>query len=966
MKIYKRSKFKAAIAMVLCMMMCISMVAVAAPPTATGENKTGVLGTDSTFKVQYLKVNKTEVFDGGVYQLSPGDTVEFETNHSFELNASWSVASTIGFVAGDYVDFELPMNGLITYVVGKGDLNDDYGTWEIYRMGGDATPYRVRFVLADPAFVGTSLDNGEFKTKANMTTQQGLSETGTAHVNETDVDWEWIPPSGGGTGVGVYEPNANLNKKDGWGNSANTYASYPIRINENEYSEWFKAVANGNAGATMVTKNNVVVVDALPTTLRVREIGRFSVTFRAPVERGGPGTGTEVVQSSSELFTVDLKDMDGVKIEQNPGETYNAFYTRITEDEKAPVYGIYEDAAAGGQQTIILNVGNLPSDESFLEIYNRLAGTTFSTFKEFFVSATNGIHRTLPAGSRADIADRWIADSKGVYSDDMKMGSFYFYFTADPVWTPGDLDSTDKSITNSVVMKWNDNESLEDSKLINFNRTVASIRLNIGDIYIVKVDKVTGDAINGVKMQLQKYTGGASNIDDVRADSDGVWSDLGSPVITKTIAAGREGVAFWEKAYNGFYRVVEMDAAPGYEKNSFVLYDDKGNVLEGGIFEMPENLWVKAVADNSRTPVTVDLDVTKELTGRDLADDDFTFELYDVQNDTTETAKNDASGKVTFKALSYNKAGTYNYTLTEVEGTDPLMTYDKNVYDVEVTVTDEDKDGPDRKFAASVKYTRHGAEPGTAPDEAVVFKNKYTTPVDVTLQATKQLIGRPLADEEFSFELYDERGILVETVKNNAAGKIVFTAIEYKAVGTYNYTIKEVIGSADRITYDTTVYDVEVVVTEEGNKLVAVVTYTRAGAAEPSNIALFSNGYTGGGGGGGDPEDPPGGGGDDDDEEEPKDDEDEEEPEDPTPDPTPEPRPEPPEVIVDDNGVPLGEWRWDEDEQTWIFDEFVPLGELDLPATGDERSMAAYIVFLMAALGMAVVLLTGKKAQNKI
>lgn len=112
------------------------------------------------------------------------------------------------------------------------------------------------------------------------------------------------------------------------------------------------------------------------------------------------------------------------------------------------------------------------------------------------------------------------------------------------------------------------------------------------------------------------------------------------------------------------------------------------------------------------------------------------------------------------------------------------------------------------------------------------FENIYTAPEGAaSIQATKILEGGNLKAAQFSFELKDESGAVIQTKKNQEDGKIIFDDIEYKQVGTYTYTISEVEGTDETISYDDSVYtavvEVKAVTDEETkeSKLVATVSY---------------------------------------------------------------------------------------------------------------------------------------------
>ena len=214
------------------------------------------------------------------------------------------------------------------------------------------------------------------------------------------------------------------------------------------------------------------------------------------------------------------------------------------------------------------------------------------------------------------------------------------------------------------------------------------------------------------------------------------------------------------------------------------------------------------------TKATIELD--KTLTGRDLTDGEFSFELYEGATKLqTVTNKN---GKVTFAPIEYTEEGEHTYTVKEVAGNTPGITYDKT--DKQVTVTVK-KDGDNLK--ADVAYP-----------ENKTFSNTYTAPqpAKAKISASKILEGAELKNGEFNFQLLDETGKVLQTKQNAADGTVTFDDISYSsedAGKTFHYTIKEVIpeSKAKGMTYDEGSIDATVTVTKDdaSNTLKASVTY---------------------------------------------------------------------------------------------------------------------------------------------
>ena len=227
------------------------------------------------------------------------------------------------------------------------------------------------------------------------------------------------------------------------------------------------------------------------------------------------------------------------------------------------------------------------------------------------------------------------------------------------------------------------------------------------------------------------------------------------------------------------------------------------------------------VFDNkySTTPAKVTLSGTKLLTGKEMEENEFEFTIGAVTSGAplpnSITIKNDANGSFNFGTITFTTAGTFVYNITEVEGSDSHYTYDKSVYTVTVTVTDNSEG----KLSASYVLTKNGTASGE-----IVFSNAYTPdPIIYDIYAefggTKILDGRTLKEGEFEFCLINAiTGQQIGgTVKNDANGEFRFPEITLGGVGTYHYKITEVMGDEKGITYDTNQFHIVLSVQQEAN-----------------------------------------------------------------------------------------------------------------------------------------------------
>ena len=128
-------------------------------------------------------------------------------------------------------------------------------------------------------------------------------------------------------------------------------------------------------------------------------------------------------------------------------------------------------------------------------------------------------------------------------------------------------------------------------------------------------------------------------------------------------------------------------------------------------------------------------------------------------------------------------------------------------------------------------------------DDIWVYDDRLTGTADI--KAQKVLEGGTLKQRQFSFELKDGEGRVLQTVTNDAEGNVSFP-VEYNKAGTYTYTISEVVPKGaegnvkDHITYDTTQRNVTVEVTNGTDQLNAVVTYDDGSQDPPT----FTNKYS--------------------------------------------------------------------------------------------------------------------------
>ena len=336
---------------------------------------------------------------------------------------------------------------------------------------------------------------------------------------------------------------------------------------------------------------------------------------------------------------------------------------------------------------------------------------------------------------------------------------------------------------------------------------------------------------------------------DITFTMENVFGDTGS----QDAAANAEGDGTEEavstqsatRTKEFAYTVTESGSVPGVDndaeasKTFTVTVTDNGdgtlsvasNPAQGALFTFTNTYSVEP--EESSPTGKGGITITKNLAGRNLNEGEFTFELVDQSGATVATGTNDASGNVELGTVKFTEPGRFTYTIREAKGSLGGVDYDATEY----KATAEVKDNGDGTLAVTWSFDTAAGDPASA----IEFNNTYTaTPTSVLLGGTKVLDGRALAEGEFTFVLNDAGGNELQTVTNNAQGGFCFDQITYDAAGTYEYTISEVKGDAEGVTYDDATIAVKVVVTDNGKGALEVTELTYDGKTE---LPVFTNTY---------------------------------------------------------------------------------------------------------------------------
>ncbi len=235
--------------------------------------------------------------------------------------------------------------------------------------------------------------------------------------------------------------------------------------------------------------------------------------------------------------------------------------------------------------------------------------------------------------------------------------------------------------------------------------------------------------------------------------------------------------------------------------------------------------------------------LAKKLYNKTLLGGDFKFKLEGNIGTTpiSQEKTNTADGTITFDTLMFPEAGTYRFTVKEIDKVFGFIEYSTAEYELLVNVID-----------TNGVLSLGSVTVNNAPNGSIEFTNTYVIDGEdeITLRGTKTLTGgrTTFAAGEFEFGLYDAAGGLIETVKNDADGNFAFTTLKFDETDVpvssskqITYTVKEIVGSDKRITYDDTIYTV-VVTVEDDNEGGVKASYTVDNA--PNGLITFTNIYT--------------------------------------------------------------------------------------------------------------------------
>lgn len=650
-----------------------------------------------------------------------------------------------------------------------------------------------------------------------------------------------------------------------------------LRIDENNGATFGSTAAADGEVATLLNSLNI--------TLTQSDIGKtYSYTF---AETKGNAAGYTYDNNKYKLTIKTIDREDGtlkaeVKLFKNEelisNKTVDKEHSALGEKGiTIPFVNRYDgstDVSGGTKATIsakkTLNGRNLKAGEFTFKLATR------PTTDNGTVLQTNNADGTIPfdalsyrtsdkAAGSGTILSEAVRDGYAVKStnNDGKTVYTLSYRVSETKGNLGGVSYTDTFFDFNVIVTDNGDGTLtaetqypQDKNKFEFINTYSTgdpIPMDIkGSKTLSHAEVLTPNDITGkFTFTLEAVTKGAPMPNSTTAKNDANGNvDFGNITFDLDLLKDVNLAADGSRSKTFEYKVTESGSAAGVTNDTdktktfkITLKDDGNGQLtatcdpkEGPKFTFTNTYSVGELPSS----ITDQIKIDKQLTGRDLKKGEFTFELLE-DGEVVATGSNDAGGNVTFGKIRYTQPGQHTYMVREVNNDLGGVTYDDQAYTVYTQIIDQGNGKLKAEHQAVVQMDNE-----FAPIEGneITFNNKYEAKgTTASIGAVKRLTGKDLKDGQFTFQLKDETGKVIDEAKNDKAGAIAFKALEFDKAGTYKYTISEVNDKQKEIKYDTSEKAVTITVKDSGDG------YLQA-QVESEKQLIFTNTFEAAGGSG--------------------------------------------------------------------------------------------------------------------
>lgn len=856
-------------------------------------------GTATVFNSKENPNEKPSLRFTNTYEAGAADPVDITTGFNKVLKGrSWNDNDSFTFTIANTKKpegvEEAPMPNETTVTVKKANVKDgkapvDFGNITFAKAG--VYKYTVTETAPDPAGAGmvydtaprtitvTVTDDGSGKLTVAETSVVG-SKTFTNEYKTADLPLD--------TACSVRVTKV-LNGHD----MAKDQFEFSIKAKDKDSAEKLRIDENKGAtfGSTAAADGEVAtLLNSLNITLTQSDIGKtYSYTF-AETKGNAAGYTYDENQYKLEITTHDAGDgtLTAIVVLTNTKTGTEVFNKTVSAAEPAlgdngvtiPFVNRYDgstDVSGGTKATIsadkTLNGRNLKDGEFTFTLATRPTtgdGIVLQT-------KTNNADGTIPfdalsyrtsdkAAGSGTILSEAVRDGYGVKStnNDGKTVYTLSYRVSETKGNLGGVSYTDTFFDFNVIVTDNGDGTLKaetqypkDKNKFEFVNTYSTgdpIPMDIkGSKVLNYAEGLTPNDIAGkFTFTLEAVTLGAPMPKNTTAKNDAAGNvDFGNITFDLDLLKDVDPAADGSRSKTFEYKVTESGSAAGVTNDTdktktfkITLKDDgKGKLTatcdpkEGPKFTFTNTYSVEELPSS----ITDQIKIDKKLTGRDLKKGEFSFELLE-NGKVVATGSNDASGNVTFdKKITYTEPGQHTYTVREVNNGLGGVTYDDQAYTVYTQIIDQGNGKLKAEHQAVVQMDNE-----FAPIEGnkITFNNKYEAKgTTASIGAVKRLTGKDLKDGQFTFQLKDENGKVIDEAKNDKAGAISFKALEFDKAGTYKYTISEVNDKQKEIKYDTSEKTVTITVKDSGDG------YLQA-QVESEKQLIFTNTFEAAGGSG--------------------------------------------------------------------------------------------------------------------